>query len=33
MNVDDIDKNLKLINFNGVTLNIEEKLNLQLSFA
>lgn len=31
MNVEEFDKLLKYININGVTLNIEERMQLQLS--
>jgi hypothetical protein len=33
MNIEELDQHLKLVNFNGVTLNIEERLNLQLAFT
>ena len=33
MDIEELDKHLKLVNFNGVTLNVEEKMNLQLSFS
>jgi hypothetical protein len=32
MDVEDFSKNLKHINLNGVTLNLDERMQLQLSF-
>ena len=33
MEVEDFEKNLKYINLNGVTLNLEEKMQLKLAFT
>ena len=32
MNIEEFEKQLKFINLNGITLNIEERMQLQLSF-
>ena len=33
MDIEELNKYLKLANFNGVTLNCEEKLHIELAFA
>ena len=33
MEVEELNKYLKLANFNGVTLNLEERLQLELAFT